>query len=349
MDLNVVMAANNGYIPYMGTSMLSLLDHNTDQFTHIFFWVIDNGISEENKRKLEEQTAEFGADIAFKNVERSLLRIAPPVENRFWDKSIFGRFFLEEIVPDEVERVLYLDGDTIVRGSLRELLEKDMHGNWIAGVRDVSEGPRKREMGELNRYVNSGVLLVDMLQWRKQKIQEKLITFINTWPGKLLYPDQDAINVVCAEKTEILELKYNFGIDCQELVLPIVYDEELFGQSYEEVYECVKNDFANVVIWHYFGTRKPWRREEWSKVPEEDFLKYYEKSRWQEKRKYADRKSMLRTWLFYIPKRKVQAALRFLLGEKFYDTMYLRLYQKVWKREEDSRLVSASRDRKKNV
>lgn len=338
MDLHVVMAANDDYTPYMGTSMLSLLDNNANQFAHIFFWVIDNGISEANKRKLKEQAEEFGADVSFKNVKKNLLRITLPVENQIWDKSIFGRFFLGEIVPDYVERVLYLDGDTIVRGEIKELLETDLHGNWIAGVTDVSEGTSKRDMGGLDRYVNSGVLLIDMVQWRKQNIQEKLITFINTWTGKIRYPDQDVINAVCAGKIELLELKYNFGMDCQELILPVVYDKGLFGSSYEEVYECVKNDFSNVVIWHYFGERKPWRKAEWSKVPENDFLKYYNKSRWKQRRKYANRKSMLLNWFFYIPKRKVQAVWRFLLGEKCYDTIYLKLFRKIWKRREDNRL-----------
>lgn len=60
MDLHVVMGTNDAYVPYTGTSMLSLLDHNKDQFDMIYFWVVDNGISEENRRKLIEQTEEVG-------------------------------------------------------------------------------------------------------------------------------------------------------------------------------------------------------------------------------------------------------------------------------------------------
>lgn len=227
-----------------------------------------------------------------------------------------------------MERVLYLDGDTIVKGSLLKLMQTEMHDNWIAGVKDTSEKIRQRELGMDSDYVNAGVILINMDKWREEKIGERLISFINTCPEKLSYADQDVLNAVCAGKIEFLELKYNFNHDTNELALPVLSD--LYGLDQEELYECVKDHFANVVVWHYYGTNKPWRKGERLGVSEKEFLKYYNKSRWKAKRKFISKKKMLIYYLIRIPKWKILALMALVLGRERYSKVYRKLYKFAW-------------------
>lgn len=327
MDLHVLTVSDDRYTPYMGTSIFSLLENNAQSFDRIYLHIVDNGISQEKKEKLLRQSAEYqNVATIFEDLREYLSQIHPAVENG-WDVSIYGRFFADVIVDEEVERVLYLDSDTIVNGSLEELMSIDLEGYCLAGVRDVSEKDQKKalKMDADAYYVNSGVLVINIKEWRAKKIREKLVDFMNTYPEKLLTPDQDAINAVCAHMVRILPPKYNFGWMINERSLQ--YDfQGTFPYSNEELLATIQNAYAQVVIFHYFGPLKPWRKGECVGGFEKTFLHYYKRSIWREKRKFISKEKMFRYYFLENPVHKLCNLLRKLLGER-YDAFYGMLHK----------------------
>lgn len=321
MDLHVIMAADNDYVPYMGTCILSLLENNIKCFEMIKIYIIDNGISDENKIKLTKQCDAFQyTSISFFDLRERFSAIHPLVENG-WNNSIYGRFFLDDVVDKSVEKVLYLDSDTIVNASLEDLMTTDLTDYCLAGVTDISAEHQKELLGmpHSSLYINSGVLLVNMNKWRKLNITKKLIEFINTFPEKLLCPDQDALNAVCSNMTLILPVKYNYGWMLTERRLRWDYYAASFPYSYDEIYDTIKNSYENVVIFHYFGPLKPWRKGECPKLFEAPFIKYYKKSIWWQKRRFISRKKMLEYYFISSPKKLIIVFLRLILGIEKYD------------------------------
>lgn len=323
MNLHVVMASDDGYAPYMGTSILSLLENNVKSFETINLYIIDNGISEANRKKLTQQSDAFqNVNTSFFDLTERFLTLHPVVENG-WDNTIYGRFFLDDVVDESAEKVLYLDSDTIVNASLKELISTDIKEYCLAGVADLSEKKQKEflDMSPSCRYINSGVLLVNMKKWRELKIPEKLIEFVNTFPKKLPTPDQDAINAVCGSMTLILPLKYNFGWMLSERRLKWDYYKADFRYSYEEVYDTIKDSYANVAIFHFFGPLKPWRKHEYLKEIEGIFLQYYEKSIWRQKRHFANRRKILEYYFIRKPKERLVWLIKHILGLKKYEKL----------------------------
>lgn len=321
MDMHVVLASDDGYAPYMGTCILSLMENNAECFDAIHVSIIDNGISEQNRKKLMRQSDQFpNVTTSFFDLSYRFGEVHPLVENG-WAHTIYGRFFLEDVVEESVEKVLYLDCDTTVKGSLEELMSIDMEDYCVAGVIDISEKMQKEslEMEPSAHYINSGVMLVNMKMWRQLKIQEKLIKFVNTYPKKLLCPDQDAVNVVCGKMTRIVPVKYNFGWMLSERRLKWDYEKADFYYSYEELYDTVKDSYKNVVVFHYFGKLKPWRKAECTDEFSRAFLYYYKKSLWYQKLKFASKKKMLEYYFLRRPRWELIRLTRCLLGIKRYD------------------------------
>ena len=194
--MNVVYASNDGYARHLGTSLYSLLDRNRD-FAEISVYVLTLGLSEENQGKLREIAEHFGRRLIFLNLDDLLERIGYEVDTGGFDISVMLRLFMGDMLPESVERVLYLDCDTVVLQSLKHLWKEELEGKIVGAVMEPTIYQAVKEsidLGEDDPYYNSGVLLVDLKQWREQEIQKKLLGFWKSKGGKLFASDQDVIN-----------------------------------------------------------------------------------------------------------------------------------------------------------
>ena len=120
---------------------------------------------------------------------------------------------MSDILPKELDRVLYLDCDLIVCKSIRSLWNTDISSNSVGAVYDGGTD----DMRTYNRlkydirygYYNAGVLLVNLSYWREHYISDKLLDFISQYPERLLYWDQDALNSILIQSAKILPVEYN--------------------------------------------------------------------------------------------------------------------------------------------
>ena len=130
-----------------------------------------------------------------------------------WSKYTWYRVYLPELLPKSVGRVLYLDCDVCVTDQLDELFDMDMEEKAIAGVLDpesYSDSVYDRlGYSSDKKYICAGVLMMNIHYWRKADISEKVLDYGKTYPEKTLFPDQDAINVICQDVKVILSPKYS--------------------------------------------------------------------------------------------------------------------------------------------
>ena len=172
--MNVVYASNDAYARHLGTSMYSLLDRNRD-FAEITVYVLTLGLSRENQERLEEIAAHFGRNLVCVNLDDLRERIGYEVDTGGFDISVMLRLFMDDMLPESVERVLYLDCDTVVLQSLKHLWKEDLEGNIVGAVMEPTIYQAVKEsidLGEEDPYYNSGVLLVDLKKWREKKFRK---------------------------------------------------------------------------------------------------------------------------------------------------------------------------------
>ena len=161
------------------------------------------------------------------------------------------RLILPELLP-ELERVIYLDCDIIVRQDLARLWkETDLGDNYLAAVYEAAiegQAERFRALGcDPAKYFNSGFLLMNLAQMRTEKVSEKLLDACRV--PYLEFPDQDALNQVCQGRVLPLSPLYN----SIRTFFILKYKPDFVRQYGEELWGKVQRE-ATI---HYTGG-KPW-------------------------------------------------------------------------------------------
>jgi lipopolysaccharide biosynthesis glycosyltransferase len=120
--------------------------------------------------------------------------------------------FFTDYIKEDVERILYLDCDTIICSDLSELFETEMKNSPAAVVLDSLSTYYKKalEFDRSEKYFNSGVILFDVKNWKEQNCRGRIIETIRDTNLPLVNPDQDVLNLVLRNQKIILSPKYNF-------------------------------------------------------------------------------------------------------------------------------------------
>ena len=121
--------------------------------------------------------------------------------------ATYYRLDLHNILPD-VDRIIYMDGDTAVFQDLSDLIFLDMKGNYILGYLDSDPNALKKYKIKNAVVLCAGVILMDLSALRKNNISEKFNKFLEENLGKMEQRDQTTINVVCQGKTSAIPPKY---------------------------------------------------------------------------------------------------------------------------------------------
>lgn len=210
MEMNILFSSDDNYAQHLGVAMFSLLKNNQQSET-IRVFVVNNHISEENIQKLHTIANSFSncrlSFLSFEDWKPLLqLKMAWPISI-----SAYARLFVAEMLPLELDRILYLDCDMVVLSDLSDLWNFDLQGNCLGAVQDQVFPRIKTAVGldSIIPYFNSGLLLIDLHQWRHLKIGAKCIQFINQHEGKVIHHDQGVLNGVLSNQWICLPLRYN--------------------------------------------------------------------------------------------------------------------------------------------
>ena len=281
-DIHICTACDDNYVEPLAVCLTSVLaNKNTDDI--VYYYVLDGGIQERNKKRLLSLPG-YRKDfyIYFIPVNNSRVQsLEKTVDGSHISLSTYYRLFLGSLLPDYLDRVLYLDCDTVVRQSLRDLYFGKMVTPFM-GVKDVLEISNTQRL-ELSKYINAGVLLIDLNFWRSTKVEEQLCRYAAENVQKLVYNDQDVLNVVLQDSLSYLDPLWN----AQTASYPGSEDQNDIGKN------------AHIV--HFVSDRKPWVKNN-NNPFEAEWFYYRKKSPWG---KYAftfrtiKTKRGIRSWRYY--------------------------------------------------
>lgn len=257
--MNIFYTVDNGFVPQLAAGIVSVCKNNAWD-NSLTFYVGDAGITEKNKRLLGSLVDSYGAALHFVDLGNLKQAIGFDFDTLGWGEVVLGRILVESLLPLDVDRVLYLDGDTIVIDSLEELWNQDLGDCWLgASIEPTVTHERKVSLGlESSHYFNSGVLLIDLKKWREQQVGERILKYYAAHDGRLFAPDQDAINGACAGKIYPLLPRYNYYNIywfypykmLRKLESPAPYFPE---QEYRQA-------VSHPAIIHFLGEERPWRK-----------------------------------------------------------------------------------------
>lgn len=259
--MNILYASDNNFASIMGISILSLFENNKD-VENIQVYIINDEISEENVKKIESIFKKYERPLPMWRRVKSINEVLnmEVYEDRF-AQTQFARLFLEEIVEEKDERILYLDCDLIINDSIEELWNMNLDGKVGAVLADAFSSLYRANIGlESNDLMfNSGVMLIDMKQWREQHVGHQLRAFIRAHRGMVQQGDQGVLNAVLSKNVCLFSPKYNLVTNYAAFSYEdmIIYRKPVAIYSKEEIERAKKNPY----IVHYtssFMVARPW-------------------------------------------------------------------------------------------
>lgn len=262
-NLNVLYAADNNYAPFLGVSMYSLFKNNTDIERIRIYAVLDN-VSEDNKIKLQKLAQHFNRKITLIDAAQfneKLEKLGVPKYRGNYTTNY--RLFFDKIIDSDVEKLFYIDCDTIICSSLENILECNFE-NFVAGVVLDSLGIKyKHIIGFQSEepYFNAGVLIVDVKNWQEQHISENIMNHIKNVRAKYCNPDQDLLNICLKGRVKILTPEYNFQ-PVHRSYSDVAYVKVYGSGSYYKM-DQIENARKNPVILHIyrFLGQFPWHKD----------------------------------------------------------------------------------------
>ncbi|MBO5342422.1 MAG: glycosyltransferase family 8 protein [Lachnospiraceae bacterium] len=295
--INVLYQCDNNYAPFMGVSLTSLLMNNVElENLHIF--LLGKDLSIENMQKIQRTCDEYGRKIIFLDCAGLDERIENYGMNKYRGSyATFYKLFVSELLKDmgiTVQRMLYIDSDTVITGNIKELYFADLRQKPIGMVPDTLAYQYKEELGfeGSDIYYNAGLVLYDFEQIYKNKWEHKMSEHIRDIKADYHKHEQDLLNVVFRNNICTLPLRYNLQSIHRAATVEQFYS--IYKKITYYTKEELKEETESGVILHFlrFNGEFPWMKN--STHPYAEIYDMYKlKSLWKDEQKLEKDKNLL--------------------------------------------------------
>jgi lipopolysaccharide biosynthesis glycosyltransferase len=254
-DLAITYAITPSYSKHLMATLLTLFASANEGTTYRIYVMVHQP-SIEIKQSITEHVRQYGkgSSVVFLEIDTETYQRIPVVSG--WLREANFRLLLPKLLPQE-ERVLYLDADTVVMQDLSHLAGLDLDGKMLAGVNEqdyqMIEGiERIVHFAQLlgldkdeeflsrlirHRYVNSGVLLINLNYWRQHQLAQLAFELLSLPFTRWLLPDQDLINYLSVEQGPDRICYLSPSYNCINLYYPkTMQDKDMQGMKpYEQL------------------------------------------------------------------------------------------------------------------
>lgn len=249
--MNILVTLNSNYISPLRIMLWSLFFNNPGQKFRIY--LLHSTLTNEETEGLSKFTAECGHELHVLHIGEDFFNDAPILMH--YSKEMYYRLLAHKFLPEEVDKILYLDPDILVINSISELYNMDISETPFAAAYHksipVKEINRFRlNSYEMKEYFNSGVLLINVPLQRIRVSEKDIFEFVTKYKNRLILPDQDILNGLYGKEIKkIDEIKYNFDVRYYQLHKILSNGE--FDMDYI---------MRNTLLLHFCGKKKPWHK-----------------------------------------------------------------------------------------
>ena len=252
--MEVLFCFDSKYEQHFGASVTSLLVNNPGRVRCLHI-MIDEA-SKQLKQKLDRISQDYEVEVCIYKVDIEQLSDLKITAHA--SAANYLRLLASDILPKTLAKVLYLDSDLIVNAPIDELFNTDITNYPLAACGDKVITTKQRLQLQGNYYFNSGVILMNLDYWRREKLGLKAIDFIRNNPDMIILWDQDALNKIVDGNFLNLNRKWNSLVD---------------------LYANQSQVTPDSIIIHFVGSLKPWHG--WCLDSQKEiYWSYLKKSPW---------------------------------------------------------------------
>ncbi len=261
--INILLSVNKKFLEYV-EELIITLTHYSSKKINFYLMYIEEELNREDLQKISEFILNTKkANIITVKFDTNNLEGVPITddEGAYFGLESYSRLFSAFKLPKNIDKILYLDADMICSGDIAELYDIDFEGKTWCACEDL--GVTKKHLYRIGfpnnyKYINSGMLLINLQKLRENYTERDIVRLIRENQDKLVYPDQDFINLIFKDDIKIISNKYN-----------LVIKDVRFNKLKEKP-----------LIIHYAGSFKPWD-DNVSRFEIEYMMPYYDAMRMQ--------------------------------------------------------------------
>lgn len=273
----VAFICDDGYVMQTSVAITSMLMNKLPETFYEIF-VVTAGLSNKSKEIFNSFSSDTAKVTIITADTQKYAEFYKNADSRFVvaTPAALFKFDLSELIP-QYDKIIYLDGDIIIKSDLSSLYSYELEDKYAAAVRDIPQVLYEKPhitLGFGTEYFNSGVMLMNLYKMREENITDKLLKTKKQFEE---YPlmDQNILNIAFEGNILQLPLKYNV------LYLNLVRSmkkytfarlNEVFGSSYSSISEI----YHDAAVIHFSSREKPWK---FFDVPlADEWLYYYNES-----------------------------------------------------------------------
>ena len=254
VTIPIFYAIDDSYSKFVAVSIKSLIMNANNNYNYDINVIYEN-LSEENAEKLKSLETD-NVKIILTEMNQNLSMITDKLGNRLreytFTLTIFFRLFIPVMFP-KYHKCIYIDADTVIPGDISRLYNEDLEDNYLGCIVDKSTIDNEilasyfEEVVGIPRdkYINSGVLLMNSKKLRELKIDEKFLDLYTKYGFDVIAPDQDYINSMCYGHIKYLSDIYDAmpNPNNKEVENPVIIHYNLFLKPWQ---------YENVQYYDYF-------------------------------------------------------------------------------------------------
>ena len=245
--MNILVTIDNRYVEPLATMLRSYIDTNNDAETDLY--IAHSSITDENLQYIGSITEGSNVKVHSVRITEKWFSKTPVLE-RLPEES-FYRLLAFHFLPEDMDKCLYLDPDIWIRKSLQPLYDTDLEGYYIAasghlhGYQNLVN-KKRLSLKKQERYVNSGIMLMNLAEIRKDFSLDKVLQRLEENVNRLIMGDQDMVNILFGRRIVLIpEEIYNL-------------DERSFKHFKKKEGWTIDTVSERTAIIHYNGKCKPW-------------------------------------------------------------------------------------------
>lgn len=247
---DLLVSLNQNYLPQLRVMLTSLFLNNPGLNCRV--WLLHRGIPDGLLQELDTDLQRLQFRLLPVRIDERLFDGAPVTKQ--YPQEMYYRLLAAQLLPGDLDRVLYLDPDILVINSIRPLWETDPGSCLFAaaahtGKTELANSVNRLRLGTEQDYFNSGVLLINLALCRREIVPEAIFQYVREHRQELILPDQDVLNALYSSRILPLEDIY-WNYDARNYVNYLM-------RSHGEA--DLRWVMEHTAILHFCGKEKPWK------------------------------------------------------------------------------------------
>lgn len=255
---NIVIVINDKYVQHALVMLASLYATNPHKSFSVY--VITDGLSEDKVALLQNSCASWSMSLIVLIPNSQMEAGLNALPTGCWNKMIYYKLFIPQLLPYDIDRCLFLDVDMIINDDISSLYDRCFDTNTdhdaspvICACEDVPPCEQRKQQIGLPAtvcYINSGVMLCNLIEWRKMEKERPILQFTKSVSDRIIN-EQDVIALYFQGRIQLLPIRWNM-VTFYFYRSPLIYDKYL---------PELKKAKQQPGIIHFCSPIKPWFRD----------------------------------------------------------------------------------------